>query len=50
MNGPRISPAYNIYVGLNMDSLGSYSEEDMDTLMNYRYQGGAVYAQEQMLE
>ena len=22
----------------------------MDTLMNYRYQGGAVYAQEQMLE
>lgn len=43
-------PAYNIYVGLNMDSLGSYSEEDMDTLMNYRYQGGAVYAQEQMLE
>ena len=43
-------PAYNIYVGLIMDSLGSYSEEDMDTLMNYRYQGGAVYAQEQMLE
>lgn len=43
-------PAYNIYVGLNMDSLGSYSEEDMDTLMNYRYQGSAVYAQEQMLE
>ena len=43
-------PAYNIYVGLNMDSLGSYSEEDMDTLMNYRYQGGAVYAQEQMME
>ena len=43
-------PAYNIYVGLNIDSLGSYSEQDMDTLMNYRYQGGAVYAQEQMLE
>ena len=43
-------PAYNIYVGLNMDSLGSYSDEDMDTLLNYRYQGSAVYAQEQMLE
>lgn len=43
-------PAYNIYVGLNMDSLGSYSEEDMETLMNYRYQGSAVYAQEQMLK
>lgn len=43
-------PAYNIYVGLNMDSLGSYSEEDMDKLMSYRYQGDAVYAQEQMLK
>ncbi len=43
-------PAYNIYVGLNMDSLGSYSEEDMDTLMNYRYQGTALSAQEDMLE
>ncbi len=43
-------PAYNIYVGLNMDSLGSYSDEDMEALMNYRYQGSAVYAQEQMLK
>lgn len=46
-------PAYNIYVGLNMDSLGSYSEEDMDLLWDYRYnpeKGSAVYAQEQMLE
>lgn len=43
-------PAYNIYVGLNMDSLGSYSEEDMETLMNYRYQGTALSAQEDMLE
>lgn len=43
-------PAYNIYVGLNMDSLGSYSDEDMETLMNYRYQGTALSAQEKMLE
>jgi hypothetical protein len=46
-------PAYNIYVGLNPDSLGSFSEEDMDLLMSYRYdqeKGSAVYAQEQMLE
>lgn len=43
-------PAYNIYVGLNMDSLGSYSDEDMETLMNYRYQGTALSAQEDMLE
>jgi hypothetical protein len=46
-------PAYNIYVGLNPDSLGSFSEEDMDLLMSYRYDeenGSAVYAQEQMLE
>lgn len=45
-------PAYNIYVGLNPDSLGSYSEEDMELLMKYRYDpenGSAVYAQEQML-
>ena len=43
-------PAYNIYVGLNPDSLGSYSEEDMELLMKYRYDpenGSAVYAQEQ---
>ena len=46
-------PAYNIYVGLNMDSMGSYSEEDMDLLWDYRYDpenGSAVYAQEQMLK
>ena len=46
-------PAYNIYVGLNPDSMGSYSEEDMDLLWEYRYDeenGSAVYAQEQMLE
>lgn len=46
-------PAYNIYVGLNPDSMGSYSEEDMDLLWDYRYdpeKGSAVYAQEQMLE
>ena len=46
-------PAYNIYVGLNRDSMGSYSEEDMDLLWDYRYdpeKGSAVYAQEQMLE
>ena len=45
-------PAYNIYVGLNPESEGSYSEEDMDLLLNYRYNeeyGSAVYAQEQML-
>ena len=33
-----------------MDSLGSYSDEDMETLMNYRYQGTALSAQEKMLE
>ena len=46
-------PAYNIYVGLNPDSLGSYAEEDMELLWDYRYDpenGSAVYAQEQMLE
>ena len=46
-------PAYNIYVGLNPDSMGSYSEADMDLLWNYRYdpeKGSAVYAQEQMLQ
>lgn len=46
-------PAYNIYVGLNPDSMGSYSEEDMELLLNYRYdpeKGSAVYAQKQMLE
>lgn len=46
-------PAYNIYVGLNPDSMGSYSEADMDLLWEYRYDpenGSAVYAQEQMLE
>lgn len=46
-------PAYNIYVGLNPDSLGSFSEEDMDLLLSYRYDeenGSAVYAQERMLE
>lgn len=46
-------PAYNIYVGLNPDSMGSYSEEDMNLLWDYRYDeenGSAMYAQEQMLE
>lgn len=45
-------PAYNIYVGLNPKSMGSYSEEDMELLLDYRYdpeKGSAVYAQEQML-
>ena len=46
-------PAYNIYVGLNPDSMGSYSDEDMSLLWDYRYDeenGSAVYAQEQMLQ
>ena len=49
---PSSLPAYNIYVGLNPDTLGSYSQEDMDLLLSYRYdpdKGSARYAQEQML-
>lgn len=46
-------PGYNIYVGLNPESEGSFSEADMDLLLNYRYDqehGSAIYAQEKMLE
>lgn len=49
---PARFPAYSIYVGLDEESGGSYSEVDMDKLMNYRYDlenGSAVWAQEQML-
>lgn len=49
---PARFPAYSIYVGLDEESGGSFSEVDMDKLMNYRYDqenGSAVWAQEQML-
>ena len=50
---PATLPAYSIYVGLDPDSEGSFSEPDMDMLMNYRYNqenGSAVWAQEQMMQ
>ena len=49
---PARFPAYSIYVGLDEESGGSFSEVDRDKLMNYRYDqknGSAVWAQEQML-
>ena len=50
---PAPVPGYSLYVGMNMDSMGSYSEEDMDLLAHYRYDfpdSSAVQAQNQMLE
>ena len=50
---PAPVPGYSFYVGMNMDSMGSYSEEDMALLSHYRYDfpdSSAVQAQNQMLE
>ena len=50
---PASVPAYSFYVGLNSDSLGSYSDRDMMLLQHYRYDyedGSAESAQRQMLE
>jgi len=44
-------PIYNLYVGLNMDTMGQWSSEDMDLLFSYRRQSGgsAPAAQRSML-
>ncbi len=45
-------PAYSIYVGLDMENGGSFSDDAMNRLMDYRYDeenGTAKWAQEQML-
>ena len=50
---PAPVPGYSLYVGMNMDSMGSYSEEDMALLGHYRYDfpdSSAVEAQQKMLE
>ena len=50
---PAPVPGYSLYVGMNMESMGSYSEEDMALLSHYRYDfpdSSAVKAQQQMLE
>ncbi len=49
---PASVPGYSFYVGLNPDTLGTYSEEDMAMLQDLRWQedGSAVSAQGQMLE
>ncbi len=49
---PASFPAYSFYVGLNSESLGSYSDADMSLLTHYRYDvedSSAVEAQSQML-
>ena len=49
---PASIPGYSLYVGANTDSLGSYSEEDMDLLQHYRFDledGSAENAQQRML-
>lgn len=49
---PAPIPGYNIYVGFNPESMGTYSEPDMDLLTDYRYTEGssAVIAQQKMFE
>ncbi len=50
---PASTPVYSFYVGLNPQSLGSYSNEDMALLQHYRYDfegGSAEAAQQQMRE
>ena len=49
---PAAMPGYNIYVGFNEESGGSYSTEDAELLMHYRYEvyGNAAQAQEKMLQ
>lgn len=49
---PAPVPGYSLYVGLNPQSLGSYSNEDMDMLQDLRGQPGSTAAssQRQMLQ
>ena len=49
---PAPIPGYNIYVGFNQETGGTYSVEDMGLLGDYRWAegGSAVKAQQQMLE
>lgn len=48
---PAPIPGYNIYVGFNTATSGTYCEEDMDRLAAYRdEEGSAVAAQERMFE
>lgn len=48
---PAPVPGYNIYVGFNPDTQGSYSDEDIDLLFSYRNEtGSAVQAQQCMLQ
>lgn len=50
---PASIPGYSFYVGVNTESLGSYSEEDMALLQEYRFGeegGSAVEAQRRMLD
>lgn len=48
---PAGLPLYNLYVGLNMETLGQWSGEDMDLLFEYRRSpgGSAPEAQKSML-
>ena len=50
---PASSPGYSLYVGLNPESLGAYSREDMEHLLELREaekaDGGAGETQRQML-
>lgn len=49
---PAFNYGYSISVGFNTDSMGSYSDEEMDKLFDYCYGGGltAPDAQARMLE
>ena len=50
---PASVPGYSVYVGLNPETLGSYSEDDMALLMHYRFDLPGVsadQAQRLMLE
>ena len=48
---PASVPGYSLYVGFNPDTLGAYADEDMDLLLQYRYEenSSAVAAQAKML-
>ena len=49
---PAPIPGYNIYVGFNQETGGTYSEDDMGLLGDYRWEegGSAVSAQWKMLQ
>ena len=50
---PASVPGYSFYVGLNPETLGSYSDDDMGLLMHYRFElpdVSAETAQQMMLE